>query len=182
MSHTEGVMLPLNEVTIAVAEIAILDVGPVQEIPLVRGATPQRIYPCVAIERTIRSRHENAVGAIRAAAGVPVLLYGIKIDVVFGVHVVGEADLFFVVHAVRLQGLGARARQCRQQKAGKYRNDRDHDQEFDKCERSTRARNNGFHMKSGAGFVSIVGAKQRVSKAISTASSSLRSLRASRRT
>src|SRR5881296_1450564 len=106
MPHAKGVVLPLDEVAVAVALVAILDVGSVQKIPFVGGTTPQLVHLGVAIERTIRARDKNAVGAVGAAACVPILLNGIELGVVVGIHLVGEADLLLVIQAVGLRGLG----------------------------------------------------------------------------
>ena len=102
MPHPKGVVLPLDEIAVAVAVVAIPGVGWSQKVPFIGGTMPQLVHLCVAIKRTIRGRHKNVVGTVRAAGGGPIALDGIKLGVVFGVHVIGEADLLFVIQAARL--------------------------------------------------------------------------------
>src|SRR6266566_2161168 len=108
MPHSKRVVLPLDEIAVAVAVVAIPGVGWSQKVPFIGGTMPQFVHLCVAIKRTIRGRHKNVVGTVRAAGGGPIALDGIKLGVVLGVHVVGEADLLFVIQAARLLGLRAR--------------------------------------------------------------------------
>ena len=56
--------------------------------------------------------------------------YDVFVVVVRGVHLASEKDLFVIVNAVRLLGLGLGPGQRRQQQRSQDRNDRDNHQQF----------------------------------------------------
>ena len=145
MARAERVVLPLRQITRAVAQVAILYVGAIEEIAFVIRTAEDFVSLRVFVQRAIRGCHENAVSAVRPPGGVPVQRLRKGLVVVVSVHQHGKTDLFLVAGALDLRGLLFRSAQRGQQHARKDRDYSDHDEKLDEREAASSEKSRSFH-------------------------------------
>ncbi len=95
------------------------------------GVGSAGVFPDVRLEQ-LRHPHQVVAQCMIPTPGPPPVAAERNPVVVLGnVHRHGQADLFAVVQAGRLAGLGLRLGQSRQQQPGEYRDNGDHHQQLD---------------------------------------------------